>query len=58
MYMIKEKLPPRYAVSFRLTAEATKAIEKIKKSHKNIESKNEVVELSLLKVAKENIIIK
>lgn len=56
--MIKEKLPPRYAVSFRLTAEATKAIEKIKKSHKNIESKNEVVELSLLKVAKENIIIK
>lgn len=50
--MIKEKQPPKYAVSFRLTVEATKAINKIKKAQ-NIKSNNEAVELSILKFAKE-----
>ena len=54
---MKTKLPPKYAVSFRLTKEAVSAISKIKREQK-IEHNNDVVELSLLAVAKNNIVLK
>lgn len=53
----KEKTKPRYSFLLRFPEDVEKALSKIEKTH-NIQIRNDVICLSILKVAKENINIK
>lgn len=50
-----KKIEPKFNMLFRYNKEVAEAIEKISKTHPSIKSKNDVVILSILKVANSNI---